>query len=123
MPVRVSSEHKTMKKRFLGSSEMLFVSFTIVLLSALVIYLNIFMPNSAVDNWKEVRIPDGVTYSQGIGILKKEGIIRKREIEPHALITKNGEGEIYRTTLLVKMLCTAVNKMSSLDTSIVLMPS
>jgi UPF0755 protein len=65
-----------MKKRFLGISGIFFIFLSIIVLSALVVYLNVFMPNSAVDNWKEVRIPDGATYSQGIGILKKQGIIR-----------------------------------------------
>lgn len=46
---------------------------------------------------------------------KKEGMIRKREIEPHTVRTHFGEGDIYKTTLLVKMLCTAVNKVSSFD--------
>jgi hypothetical protein len=35
--------------------------------------------------------------------------------DPHLMRTNNGEGEIYKTTLLVKMLCIAANKISSLD--------
>ncbi|MDP2921042.1 MAG: hypothetical protein Q8O12_01550 [Candidatus Omnitrophota bacterium] len=49
--------------------------------------------------------------------LKKDSIIRKRDIEPHAARAKNGDGDICRTTLLVKMLCVAVNKVSSFDAS------
>jgi len=48
---------------------------------------------------------------------KKEHLIRKRETEPHAVRTRNGEGEIYKNTLLVKMLCVVVNKISSFDAS------
>ncbi|MDO8602854.1 MAG: hypothetical protein Q7O04_03280 [Candidatus Omnitrophota bacterium] len=46
----------------------------------------------------------------------KEGVIRKREREPHVVRGRNTE-EIYRTTLLVKMLCLAGNKIASLDAS------
>ena len=48
---------------------------------------------------------------------KKEGIIRKRETEPHLVRIRNGEGKIYKTTLIVKMLCVVVNKISSFDAS------
>ena len=65
-----------MKKCFIGSSEIFFIIFSVILLSVFLIYLNLFMPISAEDNWKEVKIPDGVTYSQGISILRKEGIIK-----------------------------------------------
>ncbi|MBU1913066.1 MAG: hypothetical protein KKB22_06015, partial [Candidatus Omnitrophica bacterium] len=47
---------------------------------------------------------------------KKEGIIKKREIEPHIARVKNSE-EIYKTTLIVKMLCLAGNRIASLDAS------
>jgi len=47
---------------------------------------------------------------------KKEGIIRKRETEPRIVRLKNGE-DIYKTTLLVKMLCTSANKISTFDAS------
>ncbi|MFA4991221.1 MAG: cellobiose phosphorylase [Candidatus Omnitrophota bacterium] len=46
---------------------------------------------------------------------KKTHMIKERKNDPHLARTKNGEGDIYRTTLLVKMLCLAVNKISSLD--------
>jgi len=48
---------------------------------------------------------------------RKENIIKKRDAEPHAVRIKDGEGEIYRTTLIVKMLCVVVNKVSSFDAS------
>ncbi|MFH1478306.1 MAG: hypothetical protein ABIG92_00840 [Candidatus Omnitrophota bacterium] len=46
---------------------------------------------------------------------KKADSIEKRNISPFTVRTKHGEGEIYKTTLLSKMLCLTVNKISSLD--------
>jgi len=46
---------------------------------------------------------------------KKIYLIRQRKTQPHLMRTKNGEGEIYKTTLLVKMLCIIINKISTLD--------
>jgi len=48
---------------------------------------------------------------------KKEHIIKKRESDKHLVRTRKGEGYVYKTTLLVKMLCLAVNKISSIDPS------
>jgi len=47
---------------------------------------------------------------------KKESVIKKRETDPHTVRLCSGEG-MYKTTLLVKMLCIAVNKISTLDAS------
>jgi UPF0755 protein len=65
-----------MRKRFLGPAEIVFIVFSLILLSGILIYLNLFMPVSFEDRWKEVRISEGSTYSQGISILKEEGIIK-----------------------------------------------
>lgn len=46
---------------------------------------------------------------------KKEHLIKKREIEPHTARAGNGEGDIYKTTLLGKMLCIIANKTASFD--------
>ncbi|MFC1624456.1 hypothetical protein ACFL28_04010 [Candidatus Omnitrophota bacterium] len=46
---------------------------------------------------------------------KKEHLIKKRDSDPHTLRVRNGEGGVYKTTLLVKLLCLTVNKLSSLD--------
>ena len=46
---------------------------------------------------------------------RKTHLIKQRLSDPHSMRTNNGEGEIYKTTLLVKMLCIAANKISSLD--------
>jgi hypothetical protein len=47
----------------------------------------------------------------------KTHLIKQRLSDPQLMRTNNGEGEIYKTTLLVKMLCIAANKISSLDPS------
>ncbi|PIW67112.1 MAG: hypothetical protein COW10_07390 [Candidatus Omnitrophica bacterium CG12_big_fil_rev_8_21_14_0_65_42_8] len=46
---------------------------------------------------------------------RKTHLIKQRAGGPHLMRTNNGEGDIYKTTLLVKMLCIAANKISSLD--------
>jgi len=46
---------------------------------------------------------------------RKAHLIKQRPSDPHLMRTNNGEGDIYKTTLLVKMLCIAANKISSLD--------
>ena len=47
--------------------------------------------------------------------VKKAHLIKQRASDSHLMRTNNGEGDIYKTTLLVKMLCIAANKISSLD--------
>ena len=47
----------------------------------------------------------------------KATVIKKRYEFPYLSRTKNGEGQIYTTTLLVKMLTIIANKISSLDPS------
>ncbi|HDZ62280.1 MAG TPA: endolytic transglycosylase MltG [Nitrospirae bacterium] len=64
-----------MKKRFAGSTEIKFILLSFVLLSGLLVYLNM-SPISFNDFWKEVKIPEGSTYRQGINILEEEGIIK-----------------------------------------------
>lgn len=53
-------------------------------------------------------------HSLGLDAAKKE-MLRKRLINPHLLRIKHGTGEVYYTTLISKLLCLAVNKLSSLD--------
>jgi len=45
----------------------------------------------------------------------KKEMIRKRTEYPHCLRSQYGCGEIYRTTLINKLLCLAANKLASLD--------
>lgn len=46
---------------------------------------------------------------------KKECLIKGRGEDPHVARTYNGKGQIYKTTLLVKLLCLTANKLASLD--------
>lgn len=45
----------------------------------------------------------------------KKEMIRKRSFLPHIVRINKGEGDIYRTTLIEKLICLALNKISSLD--------
>lgn len=46
---------------------------------------------------------------------QKKDLIRKRPAQPHTVRSEFGEGQIYQTTLLNKLICLALNKISSLD--------
>ncbi len=65
-----------MKNRFIRTTEVIFIAFSFILLSGLLTYVTLFMPISAEYMWKEVFIPEGSTYSQGINILKEKGTIK-----------------------------------------------
>lgn len=72
-----------MKKNLTGSAEVISILLTLIsltFLACLVFSLNLLMPVSFEDRWTEVRIPEGVTYTQGINILRKEGIIKNKYI-------------------------------------------
>lgn len=45
----------------------------------------------------------------------KREMIRKRTTQPHVVRTQYGQGAIYQTTLINKLLCLLVNKLASLD--------
>jgi hypothetical protein len=45
----------------------------------------------------------------------KTDMIAKRTVQPHAVRTNYGQGEIYRTTLINKLFCVFVNKLASFD--------
>jgi len=45
----------------------------------------------------------------------KSEMISHRTSFPHLVRTQNGKGEVYKTTLINKLLCIAVNKLASLD--------
>lgn len=45
----------------------------------------------------------------------KREMIKKRPGQPHLVRTQYGKGEVYQTTLINKLLCLIVNKLSSLD--------
>jgi len=76
------------------------------------------------DNTETVR-PRAEKYVLQDGLLRqlhsvassnaKREMMRKRATQPHILRTQYGQGSIYRTTLINKLLCLLVNKLASLD--------
>jgi len=78
------------------------------------------------DNWEVIkpRSEKYVFYNGSprqlhalkIDSAKKE-IIKKRNDQPHVARSNFGQGEIYQTTLINKLLCLLANKLSSLDPS------
>jgi len=46
---------------------------------------------------------------------EKEGMIAARPLQAHVVRAQYGKGDIYRTTLISKLLCLVANKISSLD--------
>lgn len=50
-----------------------------------------------------------------VGSPEKEQLIRQRPDNPYEVRTRNGKGEVYRTTLLAKLICLVANKLASLD--------
>jgi UPF0755 protein len=67
-----------LKKFFRGLSVISAVFFIFIFLAALVAFIHLIMPVSIEEKWKEVKIPEGVTYSQGISILEKEGMVKNK---------------------------------------------
>ncbi|MBM3255466.1 MAG: hypothetical protein FJZ08_04120, partial [Candidatus Omnitrophica bacterium] len=55
-------------------------------------------------------------HSIGVDNAKRE-LIKKRGEQPHIVRTDYGKGPIYQTTLINKLICLLVNKLSSLDPS------
>ena len=46
---------------------------------------------------------------------EKEKLIHRRSHERHSVRTRNGDGEVFRTTLAAKLVCLLLNKMATLD--------
>jgi UPF0755 protein len=67
-----------MKKYFQNFAEAASVILSFIFLVALFVLMNLIMPASSEEKWKEVSIPEGSTYSKAITILKNEGIIGNR---------------------------------------------
>ena len=65
-----------MKRKYPGNTYIKFVIIGLSLLVAHLIFLNFFLPLNSAGKWKEVWIPHGASYSQGIHILKNEGIVK-----------------------------------------------
>ncbi len=60
---------------------------------------------------------DGLPMQLGsvAGDAEKEKLIRQRSADANEARTRAGKGEIYRTTLINKLVCLAANKLASLD--------
>jgi len=59
---------------------------------------------------------DNVRQYHSVGYdIKKAQLIKKRKCDPHTVRIQNGRGNIYKTTLFVKLLSLTVNKLASLD--------
>lgn len=69
-----------MKKVIQGLKEIFAICLIIGFLGAIVLFIHLIMPVSIEEKWKEVQIPEGVTYSQGISILKKEGMVKNKYV-------------------------------------------
>lgn len=69
-----------MKRPFLRCREITFITLSAVLVTVLILYLNLLVPLSFTEEWREIKIPEGVTYREGINILKAEGIIKNEFI-------------------------------------------
>jgi UPF0755 protein len=69
-----------MKKRVIGIPEIAFIILGFLFISGIIVYLNLLMPISTQDIWKEIKIPKGASYSQGIDILKNNGLVNNKKI-------------------------------------------
>jgi len=67
-----------MKKYFQNFAEASSVILSFIFLVALFVLMNLIIPASSEEKWKEVSIPEGSTYSKAVTILKNEGIIGNR---------------------------------------------
>jgi cell division protein YceG involved in septum cleavage len=67
-----------MKKFFYNFPGLVFVVFSFIILTAFFVFMNLIIPASSEEKWKEVHIPEGSTYSNAITILQRESIISNR---------------------------------------------
>ncbi|MEA2081938.1 MAG: cellobiose phosphorylase, partial [Elusimicrobiota bacterium] len=74
-------------------------------------------PDVVVSRQEKFVLSDGRVrqYNAVKRLSGKETMINAREKRNSAVRTKNGSGEIYRTSLLVKLLCMTVNRVATLD--------
>lgn len=66
---------------------------------------------------KKYVLYDGLPKQlHAVGLCReKQQLIDERQTEPNAVRSQNGRGDVYRTTLLEKIVCIIVNKLASLD--------
>jgi hypothetical protein len=73
---------------------------------------DLVQPRSAKTILKDEKIRQ---YNAVVRDIEKEEMISSRLTDNNKVHTQNGQGEIYTTNLLVKLLCLLTNKISSLD--------
>jgi UPF0755 protein len=58
------------------------IAILVCLVFFMAVYISIYliMPVSSDNKWKEVEIPQGASYSKGIGILAREGFVKNRYV-------------------------------------------
>ncbi len=59
----------------IGRTEKAFLLISIISLLSLLTFINMKMPVKAGETWKEIRVPDGSSYSNVLSVLESEGII------------------------------------------------
>lgn len=65
-----------MMKGFAGKTEKIYFVFSLISLISIFSFVNVAMPVRPNGDWKEVAIPAGASYRQGLRILKENGIIK-----------------------------------------------
>ena len=78
-------------------------------------YDNIFCVRPRIDRYLSSEKNGVRQYYAVIRDTKKDQLIKKRHSDPHIMRMRKGEGPLYKTTLMVKLLCLTANKLSSLD--------
>ncbi len=67
-----------MNKQTFRPSKLLSIALIFVFLVGGMLLVNLIMPVSSDNEWREVRIPEGSNYTEGIGLLEKKKIIKGR---------------------------------------------
>lgn len=67
-----------MNKHASGSSDLLSIAVSFAFLACGLLLIHLIMPVSFDNEWREVRIPEGSSYTEGLGLLEKSRIIEGR---------------------------------------------
>jgi UPF0755 protein len=67
-------------KRTWSFKEIIAVLVSLVFFMSVYVAIYLVMPVSGENNWKEIEIPQGASYSKGIDILAREGFIKNRPV-------------------------------------------
>ena len=69
---------KSMNKHTSGSSKIVSIALIFAFLACSLLLIDLITPVSFDNEWREVRIPEGSNYTEGLRILEKGGIIKGR---------------------------------------------